>query len=307
MANLLIIKRISDDFDRFVCDSLSKKFSNVDVYDAFRWKGKLGRKIVNRAKTVDNDYFFKMCLNKRLHKIEKYKDVILFDDYPDIRLIQWIREHNSTCNIKLWFWNVPNYDIEIYRRYCQLYCFDQKFSKQNNVKFINQFYFDNLVALKSNFHDTKYDVSYIGVDKGRRIILDKLTDELDKKDISYKFILVTKNKIENKRIIQLKKSVSYSEVVAICCESVAILELVQSTQSGLTWRSLEALFFQKKLITNNKEIKKFDFYNKNNIFIYGEDNIEDLPKFLSSEFVLISQDVLEKYTVGNWMKSIMDT
>ena len=30
---------------------------------------------------------------------------------------------------------------------------------------------------------------------------------------------------------------------------------------------------KKKLITDNKEIKRFDFYRKNNIFILGEDNM----------------------------------
>lgn len=306
MAKILIIKRISDDFDEFVCNSLRSSFNNVDVYDAFRWHGKLGRKIVNKAKTMNCNLFFERCLNSKMRDIKKYDKVILFDDYPDIRLIQWIRKYNPLCKIKLWFWNVPNYDVEIYREYCQLYCFDQNYSKEKRVHFINQFYFSKVAELKMQQQiDIKYDVSYIGVDKGRIQILSEIADKLEAKNIYYKFMLVTKNKIDNKSITQMENPISYSDVVTICCESKAILELVHKTQKGLTWRSLEALFFKKKLITNNREIVKYDLYNKDNIFIYGQDNLDDLYEFLNSKFVDIPRYIVQKYTVDNWLQSIL--
>lgn len=40
-----------------------------------------------------------------------------------------------------------------------------------------------------------------------------------------------------------------------------ILKLNISGQSGLTLRTMEALFYHKKIITNNENVKNFHFKN----------------------------------------------
>ena len=71
-------------------------------------------------------------------------------------------------------------------------------------------------------------------------------------------------------------------------------EIVQPGQGGLTIRTLEALFYNKKLITNNESITEYDFYNADNIFIYKEQdcNIDALKSFLKKNNVIIEQNIL---------------
>lgn len=304
MKKTLIIKRISNDFDRFVCQSLEENLDEVVAIDAFKISGKVGRKLINILKNCESDFLFEMILSIRKKEIKNFKQIILFDDYPDIHLIKWIKKNNPSCTIKLWFWNVPNYSIEIYRDYCEMYCFDKIFSDSHGISFINQFYFEPIANKYYKNTEPIYDLTYIGIDKDRSRILLDISSELDKIGVNYNFNLVTDKQNLGKGIQCRMNAMSYSGVINLCVESKAILELVHSEQKGLTWRALEALFFQRKLVTNNNYIKYFDFYNKNNIFIYGEDSIDDFLAFIASPYEPVSREIVDKYTVRNWFEQI---
>lgn len=140
----------------------------------------------------------------------------------------------------------------------------------------------------------------------RNKLLSEIADKFDLVNINYQFRLIAAESTTDARIEYEKEPLKYSEVVDICLSSKAILELVTDNQRGLTWRALEALFFHKKLITNNKSIIDFDFYNRNNIFIYGQDNICTLREFIDQPFVEIDDKITEKYTVQCWYKRIME-
>ena len=85
--------------------------------------------------------------------------------------------------------------------------------------------------------------------------------------------------------------------------SRALLDIVQPEQRGQTLRPIEALFFKKKIVTNNYSILEADFYNRENIFILGKDNIQDIQEFLKSDYKDLSSDLLEKYTVKGWISN----
>ena len=80
----------------------------------------------------------------------------------------------------------------------------------------------------------------------------------------------------------------------------AILEVNQKGQVGCTLRALEALFFRKKLITTNLNIQKEDFYNPENIFIYGKDDIRNLHKFVEKPYDEQSDLFRDKRTIDAW-------
>ena len=64
---------------------------------------------------------------------------------------------------------------------------------------------------------------------------------------------------------------------------------------------MEALFFEKKLITNNKDIKNYDFYNPSNIFILGENNIEDIKEFINKPYEKVEQKIIDYYDFEQWL------
>ena len=54
---------------------------------------------------------------------------------------------------------------------------------------------------------------------------------------------------------------AYDESLAEMLQSVCILDVVQENQTGISWRMIEALYYNKKLLTNNKKVLVSDYYD----------------------------------------------
>lgn len=157
---------------------------------------------------------------------------------------------------------------------------------------------------------------FIGINKGRlRIICD-----FDKKIKGIKKLYVLKKKFSledfflnffpNYKKYMIKKEIRYEKVLKLIFESKCLLEINKKYQEGITLRTLEAIFFQKKLITNNKKMKEYDFYNPKNIYIlenteFSNEEIIKVEKFLNEKSEIIDEKILENYTFESWIKKIL--
>ena len=75
-----------------------------------------------------------------------------------------------------------------------------------------------------------------------------------------------------------------------------------ANQDGLTIRCFESLNSQSKIITTNREISKYPFYNENNILIYTED--DDInSEFFESKFSPV--DFMEEYSLNSFLKTLL--
>jgi hypothetical protein len=111
----------------------------------------------------------------------------------------------------------------------------------------------------------------------------------------FKHLYIEKIKV-NKRHIHFEP-ISLSRTVALIERSKSILDLNYTGQKSLSMRAFEAMASKTKYITTNEEVKKYDFYNKNNIFVFSFDKISITKDFLDSPFEDVSTDVLERYSV----------
>ena len=104
----------------------------------------------------------------------------------------------------------------------------------------------------------------------------------------------------------MEKGINYEQILKYIAESKCIIDIVQEGQEGLTWRPLEAMFYRKKLITNFKDIKEYDFYKKDNIFIIGEDDPSNIKNFVNTGYVDIPQNIIKKYTIDGWIENFIN-
>ena len=100
------------------------------------------------------------------------------------------------------------------------------------------------------------------------------------------------------------KSLSIDKIMEYYEESSIVLDINHPNQRGLTMRTFEALGAGKKIITTNKEIKKYLFYNSNNIFVIDRHNIELEKAFFESNFNSINEDILLEMSIIGWIKSV---
>lgn len=63
-----------------------------------------------------------------------------------------------------------------------------------------------------------------------------------------------------------------------------LLDISDKRQGGYSLNVYDALCNERKLITNKLNIIKEDFYDKHNIFVYGEDSLETLQDFANTPF-----------------------
>ena len=88
-------------------------------------------------------------------------------------------------------------------------------------------------------------------------------------------------------------------------ESKIAVDVQFGSQAGLTMRTIESLATKTKLITTNHNVKEYDFYNPNNICIIDKENPVVLKEFFESEYVDIPKEILNKYTLSNWIKTLL--
>lgn len=164
---------------------------------------------------------------------------------------------------------------------------------------------------KSLSVDTKFDLSFIGRDKGRGTLVKNITN-LIKSDASYIRIIRDKNlfgKLISNLLPYFSDSLSYLSYLEKSIEAKAILDIVQEGQKGESMRFIEAMTFKRKLISNNQSLRSHELYNENNVLIFN--TIEELTKdkidkFLGIDFDEIVLQDIEKYSSFSVLSRIIE-
>jgi len=153
------------------------------------------------------------------------------------------------------------------------------------------------------------DCFFCGVDKGRLPILRNLAEELAARGITYRFLLAPQRRhhytAAERPWLTLHEQIPYDQMVRELWRHRVIVDIVQAEQQGLTWRPIEALFYHKKLITNFAAIKDYDFYRHENIFILGEDRMEDFAAFVRQPYVPLPEQMVQQYQVTDWLERLI--
>ncbi len=191
------------------------------------------------------------------------------------------------------FYVFDEQDVEKYKKF--------EVSKSHN------FYFDYKPKTKNNLETDFY---FLGsYHKSRVKILNELIGFFEKYNYQYLIEIVFpaehRSKIkEHNGIVSLKEVIPFKDYLEKIEKSKYILDLLIDEHSGLSFRVFESLYYEKKLISNNKNILKYDFYSPENIFIIGIQDIKDLPEFLRSEYKSVDKNITEKYSFTNWFNSL---
>ena len=154
--------------------------------------------------------------------------------------------------------------------------------------------------------DTKYDVIFVGRDKGRAEYLLKLKSDINNMGLETKFLIMPNGRFYIPKKYY-SKPIQYEGIANLLSQTKAVLNICLPGQKGATVRDYESIFNRIKLITNNENIKTYDFYISDNVFILGERELSDLPEFLKSPFVSVPDEILKQYTLDNMVASTISS
>jgi len=189
----------------------------------------------------------------------------------------------------------------------KIYCFDPEDEKLPKIRFLPNFYFSHYATYINS--PVLIDLIYIGYFyQSRYDLLKKLSNKFP--NLNCHFILKSFNKQEIKLInasnflIQQDNVLAYEELMKIQSQANVILDLKHEVHNGLSFRFFEGIVLQKKIITTNKSVINYDFYNSNNIFILDENNFNLVEEFLKTDYVVLDNKLIKKYSFENWFSII---
>jgi len=197
------------------------------------------------------------------------------------KILKTLRFKYSSAKFYLYLWdsfsNRPNLNVKL-KFFDHISTFDPKDAVEHNLNFRPLFFSheDN----KNQVDELVFDWSFIGTNHSDRYsIIKKMILFANQKRNSYVYLYIHAKwvfwilKAFNFNYINANKNefkfcpLSKADVYEIFSKSKAILDIEHPNQYGLTMRTFEVIGSRKKLITTNKNIKNYDFYNSKNICI----------------------------------------
>lgn len=232
---------------------------------------------------------------------------IIFDQAFSVALIKCIKAFNPNIKIIVYLWNPILRNLTLLKNlnkinsYISIYSFDKKDCEKYGFIFSPMIY--NFDVKMSNLN-VEYDVVFVGYTKNRSFLLKEIYLKLTSMKKKLYFYVLDNVNIKEKMPFELHNSyLDYNIYKEVMKKSRALLDIVQENQIGLTIRSMEAMCYQKKLITNNRDIVNYDFYHRNNIFVIGINDIDKLDDFLKSPYEPIDREIIKRYNFIDWVKS----
>ncbi|WP_299245113.1 hypothetical protein [uncultured Aquimarina sp.] len=240
-------------------------------------------------------------LNKNGHQD---KILIIKGDFLNPDFIKKIRPYTDNL---LGFFN-DNYKrspkiAKIYNEFDKAFSFEKDDVERFNFSFITNFIYKEELSSEETLEQEVFNISSSGK---RDVVIQNIARALDKIDINYKIVIVGKNEghTDDTHILYTKKTMDLQQVESLIAQSNVLLDVHRENQSGLTFRVFESMGFSKKLITTNKDIATYDFYNPNNILIVDKKNIEIPKSFFETPYEPIPKEIYDRYTLPLWVNEV---
>lgn len=326
MKALLIMPQFFE-YPEAICKELKDIGYEVDFFDDRPSTKGLVKAIIRVKKDLIGIYIKRYFEKMMQYVREQDYDVVIvisgqsFSFNEDMMLE--LKECQRRAFFVLYQWdseeNFP-YIKRMQKYFDRCYSFDREDVKRNkNLKFLPLFYtrkYEEIAKRKNKQFD--YDFSFIGTAHPKKYkfinqISRQLKDRYPNQFIYFYFpskIVYYYRKLKNPELRKAKRkefhfvSIKGEELNRIIENSRCILDSPQDGQTGLTIRVLEALGSKKKLITTNKDIRNYDFYREENIYVY--DGAIDLNSvFFIKEYKEVEYEIYKKYSLENWLKTIL--
>ncbi|WP_019723613.1 hypothetical protein [Enterococcus mundtii] len=251
------------------------------------------------AKDLMDDSF----MSSFQQQLDQYKLIIFLDYGFDVAYASRIRPYTN-AKIILFFWNhFKEEHLQLLKKaeaetaIDDIYHFDILEAKELGIKHNSSFYSKEMELPKA---EVTTDLFFGATDNGRKQRADDYQAAFEQLGISTNFFILPSRGNDQEGYL------TYTEYLQKTNGSTGILELLREGQSGVTLRTFESIFFQKKLVTDNKAISGYRFYNPQNIFLLEERNLDELPAFLNSPYQTVDREIIEFFDAENWSQRFID-
>lgn len=212
---------------------------------------------------------------------------------------------------------------DIFTEFDYTYSFDQKDCKRYGFKFRPLFFSREYYRSKNNIQSNqyKYDFGFIGtLHSDRPKVINSIRKFCNRNGLKYYFYFYVQGNLM--LIYWLLKSHDVRElhrhhmVHTIGMPRLDAEKKMEQTrcaidvnhpgQNGLTMRTIEIFGLQRKLVTTNKDITKYDFYNPVNQILIDKENLQIDMELIRKPYEFANRMLYEKYSVDYWVDEILE-
>lgn len=197
-----------------------------------------------------------------------------------------------------------------------IYSFDRADCKNYGFRLLPLFYCD---IYKYAGQNKNIDFSCIGgLHSDREQFVKKIISQYPKDRWNWEIILVASSKFSIMKEYILGKRTNIPDFIRyqriplisaadIMLRSKCTIDMPYPSQKGLTLRTIESLGANTKLITTNRDVVKYDFYDSNNILVVDMSTNVIIPnEFVSSPYKPLSSSIINKYSLNTWIHALLD-
>jgi len=322
--NILFISVKTFDYEKFIVNKLIELGSNVTYFDERPSNSILIKGLIRINKNLiysKISSYYKKILRNIENKKFQFLFVIKGESTPQFFLTEF-KKLNPSCVMIYYTWdsfiNNPNalMNLDFFDRKIT---FDYSDSLKYNIAFRPLFFVDEYCKLRE-FKPKDQKLLFIGTaHSDRYIISQNISKWCYSKKIAftnyyfipsifvflYKFIF--DKTFSNFNIKSLSfKPLCLDQVLNKYIESTIILDINHPNQTGLTMRTFEALGSGRKLITTNKNIINYYFYNSNNILVIDREQFIFPEEFFKSHYLDYDETFYSEMSINGWLEFIFN-
>lgn len=326
MDNILLLCPSFYNYRAIIKGELKKQGYNVYAFDE-RPSNSTIFKIVLRLlgsgflKTITNRYYRDILIG--LSDIKVINTILIINPEAigrDTLLLLKNKYPNAEIVIYLWD-SLKNkrYVSDLFEFCNRIYTFDSQDSKEFNFAFLPLFF--SVVPHKTDVIERR-KIIFIGSVHSTRIdIIAKIKTISDRNNINFQFNLYFPSRLIfwlsylRKQCLRrellsnvILKPLPYEHYLNEMLSAEYVLDISHPKQTGLTMRTMEAIAYNKKIITTNKNIQHYDFYDPNKHLILEDINEDNIINFIDSseKECVYSSSAIENYSLSNWVKKILE-
>ena len=321
---ILLLSVQTFNYEILIANQLRKFGVHVDYYDerpvnSFFAKGIIRLKRSIYQKRIDK--YYKRILKDTAPVNYDYLFVIRGEVVPAFFLKEF-KKQNSECFFLFYTWDAfsnHTHPISILKYFDKCFTFDSNDAIKYQINFRPLFYIEKYGELNNlSFTEYKYNLLFIGTAHSDRYIISNdivnWCNSHDLNSFTYYFMhgrlvfLFKKffdSSFKNFDYKKLRfKSLTIDEILDLYKKSAVILDINHPGQIALTMRTFEALGAGKKIITTNNVIKKYPFYNENNVYIIDRKNPILELDFFQTPFLPITGELRNKMSLNGWLDEL---
>lgn len=287
-------------------------------------KSKIARVVFNYKlnriiKIPFKSFLYKDVKVEIMNKTQKDDEiVILIYDHNlfggERTFIKFLRNNFNNIKIVYMFTNIIKFTAANEKKYVDklndwydiVFAFDPVDAEKYNFEYSPLIYDAENEDIKKNSHKNK--VFYVGQAKDRLECLIKSYDKLKSLGIDCDFNIanVSDDTVikKYKNEIIFNKFMSYEDAVEHIKDATCLIDVIQGNSTGLTIKTCEAICYDKKLITTNRHVKEYPFYDEKYIKIIESGDDIPLEFFTNNTDVCYSSSGKEYFSAENFLKRL---